>query len=116
MDLDQLKNSWKKNRKRIEENVHLKKEETETILKNRADKTTHGLSRIFIMGIVIQSLTIGMQLINVIRYSEEKDLLFAIVISIGLISLALFYTLNRYTTLKSEVFDILSLSEFEKKN
>lgn len=111
MDLDQLKSGWKKSKERIEENVHLNKEKMEAILKKQADKTTHGLSKVFIMGIVVQSLTIIIQLTNVIIYSDVKDLLVAIVISIGLIALALYYTISRFNALKAEVFDVLSLSE-----
>lgn len=111
MDLDQFKSGWKKSKERIEENVHLNREKMEAILKKQADKTTHGLSRVFIMGIVVQSLTIVIQLTNAVIYAEVEDLLVAIVISIGLITLALYYTLNRFSTLRAEVFDVLSLSE-----
>lgn len=111
MDLDQFKYSWKKNKERIEGNVHLNKEKMEALLKKQTDKTTYGLSRIFIMGIVVQSLTIVIQLINAVLYAHVKELLVAIAVTIGLIVLALFYTVGRYSTLKSEVFNVLSLSE-----
>jgi len=115
MDLEQLKSNMKKSKDSINEVFHLNKTEMEAIIKKQTDKTTHGLSRLFLMGIVVQSLTILIQLINLIRYSEVNDLLIGIVISIGLASLALLYTINRYSSLKSEIFNVLSLSESLKR-
>jgi len=115
MDLEQLKSNWKKSKKSIKEVYHLNKKEMEAIIKKQADKTTHGLSMIFIMGIVVQSLTIIIQLFNAFKLAKANDLLIVIVITIGLMSLAHYYTLNRYNFLKAEVFDVLSLSESLKR-
>lgn len=115
MDLDQLKNGWKKSKKRIENNVHLNKEKMEAILKKQAEKTTHGLSRVFIMGIVVQSLTILFLVLDIFKYSEVTDLAIANALSIVMISFALYYSLNRFNVLKSTNYEVFSLSESLKK-
>lgn len=115
MDLDQLKSGWKKNKELIDENVHLNKEKMESIIKKQSDKTTHGLSRVFIMGITVQSLTVILLILNLARYSNEMDLAIAIGVSLILVSIALMYTLNRFRALKGENYNAFSLSESLKR-
>ena len=111
MDLDQLKKGWQKSKNRIARDVHLKKEEMEAIIKKQANKTTHRLSRIFIMGIVTQSLTIIFLVISGVKYWHASDLFIIICASILPISFALYYSWNRYVTLRDSNFDSMNVSE-----
>ena len=115
MDLNQLKSYWKKSKKLITESHHLNKMEMETIIKKQADKTTFGLSRVFIMAIVVQSATILIQLSNFVKYIHVYDFAIAIITSILLVILALYFTVNRYKKLNSVDYEVLSLAESLKQ-
>lgn len=111
MDLDQLKSGWKKSKDWVESNVHLNKETMEAIIKKQADKTTHGLSRVYMMGITAQILTIVFLILDIIRYRNQIDLVIAISLSLVMVTMALFYSLNRFNALKNANYDVLSLSQ-----
>ncbi len=111
MDLDQLKEGWQKGKRKIAQDVHFKKKEMEAIIKKQANTTTHGLSRIFLMGIVIQSLTIILLILSGIKYSHVNDLFIVICVCILPISLALYYSLNRYAALRESNFENMSISD-----
>lgn len=115
MDLDQLKNSWEKSKKRIEEQNLFSKEEMETIIKQQTDQTTRGLSRIFIMGMVVQSLTLVLQIANLARFVAKTDLVLLIIGSIILVIPALYYSYNRWQELRSSDYGSLSLAESLKR-
>ena len=111
MDLEQLKSHWNKSKKNIEENYTLNQKEMETIIKKQSDTTTQGLSRIFMMGIVVQSLTIIFQLVSLLVYKIEMSFALAIVGSLAIVIPTLFYSINRYRLLKSADYNSLSLAE-----
>ena len=115
MDLDRLKNSWVKSKKRIEETTHFSKKEMETIIKKQTDKATHGLSRIFMMGMVVQASALLIQVANLARFSANNELMLLIIISIVLIVPALYYSYNRWHALRSADYETLSLAESLKR-
>ncbi len=115
MNLDHLKSNWEKGKQRITEKYRLNQKEMEAIIKNQSDQTTKRLSRVFLMGIVVQSTTLVIQLINLIRYAHITDLTLVIIGTIIMITPALFYTINRYRTLQSSDFYALSLAESLKQ-
>lgn len=115
MDLEQLKSHWNKSKKNIEENYTLNQKEMETIIKKQSDTTTQGLSRIFMMGIVVQSLTIIFQLVSLLVYKIEMGFALVIVGSLAIVIPTLFYSINRYRLLKSADYNSLSLAESLKQ-
>lgn len=115
MDLDRLKNSWVKSKKRIEETTHFSKKEMETIIKKQTDKTTHRLSRIFLMGVAVQVMALLFQSVNLAKNSGSPDLVLYITVSILLMIPALYYSFNRWHELRSVDYESLSLAESLKK-
>ena len=115
MDLDKLKSNWKKSKELISEKYNLNQKEMEAIIKKQSDKTTQGLSRIFMMGIVVQSLTLVFQLINLIKYVHVTDFALAIAGTLTIVIPLLFYSINRYRALQSADYSSLSLAESLKQ-
>lgn len=115
MNLDQLKSNWKKSKVLISENYKLNKKEMEAIIKKQSDTTTQGLSRIFVIGIAVQSMTIAFQVINLIVHIRDVNFVLAVAGSLVMVIPALLYSINRYKALKSDDFDSLSLAESLKK-
>lgn len=83
----------------------------EAIIKKRANSTTYGLSRIFILGIVIQCLTIILLILSGIKYSHVNDLFIVVCVCILPISLALYYSLIRYAALRQSNFENMNISD-----
>ena len=115
MDLNKLKSNWGKSKQLIIEKHHLNQNDMETIIKKQTEKTTRGLSRVFIMAIVVQSATIFIQLTNLIKYRNTLDFAIVIIASILVVIPSLYYSINRKMTLNSEDYNSLSLSESLKR-
>lgn len=115
MDLDQLKSNWKKSKIVISENYKLNKKEMEAIIKKQSDTTTQKLSKVFVFGIVVQSLTVVFQVINLIVHIRDLGIALAITGTLAIVLPALYYSINRYNALKSGGFDSLSLAESLKQ-
>ena len=94
MDLERLKSNWKKGKQLIGENYKLNQNEMESVIKNQSNDTTKRLSRIFLMGITVQSLTIVLMVINMITYRQFSDLTLLTGVSLILVVLALSFSIN----------------------
>jgi hypothetical protein len=115
MDLDQLKSNWEKSKTLIKENYNLNKKEMEAIIKKQSDTTTQRLSRLFVFGIVVQSMTVLFQIINLISHISDINFTLVIAGTLFIVVPALLYSINRYKALKSADFQSYSLAESLKQ-
>ena len=115
MDLEKLKSNWKKGKQLIGENYKLNHNEMESVIKNQSNDTTKRLSRIFLMGITVQSLTIVLMVINMITYRQFSDLTLLTGVSLILVVLALSFSINRFRVLNAADYGKMSLAETLKK-
>ncbi len=115
MDLEALKSNWKKGKELIGENYKLTYKEMEALIKNQSNETTKRLSRIFLMGITVQSLTLILQVINLIQYRQYTDMIWIIGCTIILVALALSFTINRFRILNLEDYGKIAIAESLKR-